>query len=811
MTTANDLTNAANSLLNFIRARNSSIQSLETRFVALGQPTAARQPDALANFNRLVSERDVESKLWNENTQYTSFIQLYNSAPESAKTDAVKALKKNVVEEANGLIELGRNQRNTTIPATRQAIQDALRGVAPNDTPIQPPQPPPPPEGGGPQGPSAPNPNLPGRRLKNPLGWFSSYTYQLTLYMVNPQGYNAFVDNGQTSVPNTGSAIIAQSGGTPTNRRPQNMPFDYYIDNLKVKQVIAGKDSGTPTGISDISFTITEPYGFSLITKLRDISAGLMSSSTGGFNTDGAKLNNPLKQFFIIGVRFYGYDAEGNIMRGDNEYNGMQLDPNWQGTSEGAAVFERYLSFQIREFKFKIDGKATIYNISGASSGPAAAAGVKRGALNKPLEIQVKTVREALQQLMDKLNADGQALVDDKKIKYRNNYKVFGINDGLDRAEYPLPQGLDVIFNSSMVTPENANKQNSSNGDAKNITEVNEKKGASATPNNTAITVKFNKDTPVLQLIGKIITQSTYLRDGLTEVYKSKVEPNDQRTTDNYNKPDTQKRVRWYTVSPQVSDGKYDPNTGDYAYEILYIIRPYETPVVTATYADKTTPYYGAHKRYDYWYTGQNSEIIAYEQQFNLLYFQIAANPAADTSGKGTQGGQSSAQPRGPNNADRQGVLDQGLEAQNNYITSLFDPGAYTDVKMTILGDPDYWMQDTESTTSLNEAYRRHYGTNGFSINPNGGQVFVEVDFKEAIDYDTNKGFMDINESIQFWKYPPNIARKVKGVSYLLKTVNHSFQNGKFTQVLEMTINTFGDAMPPPPPQPTGPTNPGGQ
>ena len=37
----------------------------------------------------------------------------------------------------------------------------------------------------------------PGRRLDNPLGALSSYTYQLSLYMISPDAYDAFVATGR--------------------------------------------------------------------------------------------------------------------------------------------------------------------------------------------------------------------------------------------------------------------------------------------------------------------------------------------------------------------------------------------------------------------------------------------------------------------------------------------------------------------------------------------------------------------------------------------------------------------------------------
>jgi hypothetical protein len=69
--------------------------------------------------------------------------------------------------------------------------------------------------------------------------------------------------------------------------------------------------------------------------------------------------------------------------------------------------------------------------------------------------------------------------------------------------------------------------------------------------------------------------------------------------------------------------------------------------------------------------------------------------------------------------------------------------------------------------------------------------VFIEIDFKEAVDYKNSDGLMDINSSIYFWNYPPAVANKIKGVSYMVLEIEHTFKGGKFEQTLNCTINTF--------------------
>lgn len=105
------------------------------------------------------------------------------------------------------------------------------------------------------------------------------------------------------------------------------------------------------------------------------------------------------------------------------------------------------------------------------------------------------------------------------------------------------------------------------------------------------------------------------------------------------------------------------------------------------------------------------------------------------------------------------------------------------------MGDPDYLSQETPQ--GINQIYNQFYGSDGFTINPNGGHVFIEIDFKEAIDYHNSDGLMSINESIYFWNYPAAVANKVKGVSYMVLDVEHSFKGGKFQQTLTCCINDF--------------------
>jgi len=52
---------------------------------------------------------------------------------------------------------------------------------------------------------------------------------------------------------------------------------------------------------------------------------------------------------------------------------------------------------------------------------------------------------------------------------------------------------------------------------------------------------------------------------------------------------------------------------------------------------------------------------------------------------------------------------------------------------------------------------------------------------------------LTINQSVLFWNYPKQIKDIVKGISYVVVQVQHSFSKGKFTQELTCRINPFNN------------------
>jgi hypothetical protein len=629
----------------------------------------------------------------------------------------------------------------------------------------------------------------PGTRLYNPLGNFSSYTYQISLYMITPDAHSKFVANGRKNINEytkaggtTGSGgayVILQSGGVNTklDNRPPNMKFDYYIDDLKITNVVAGKQTSTSSNLTKVSFNVIEPIGFSFVTQLRKAREALAKVSS---TPNIQKALDPSKHFYVLGVRFQGYDANGEIANASKYFS----DDTFNAGPDASGVYERFYDIRIQKISFKLGTGSTTYQIEAIPVSSDVGMNVARGTVDANMELVGSTVDEVL-------NGSGQGITSLFQTINTNIVKS-------KNREFPdiysvryLGTGSDVIKNARLKSAANPDKKKSAPNPVNNSAQVNENSSKTAVYDKQKVKIPITQGMPILQAIQKIVKQSSYLEDALEELNVSSETPNPATgSNDVVVKKDTP-ALRWYNVSTEIETYAFDTKINDFAYKITYIIQPYETPAAVSPNG-KSPKYYGPHKRYQYWYTGKNTEVINFELQLDNTYYNVVFNPKGDP---GNSGGSASIPQLGgkPTPQDRTGYLTPGSESQNTYVNSLFDPGAYSKAKLEILGDPDFLMR--ESPPGKNEAYKQFYQSDNFTINPNGGQVFIEVEFNEGIDYDTSKGTLDINSSIFFWNYPDSVKDKIKGLSYQVSTCESNFKSGKFTQSLGLIFNVMPEAV----------------
>lgn len=653
---------------------------------------------------------------------------------------------------------------------------------------------------------NSPGTSRPGKRPYNPLSKFSSHTYNITLYMVTPDGYNLFVNGGKKTLRQTdgsnynGVYIVAQSGGINNNidNRPPGMTMDYYIDNLKIKTNTTGKGTTDVSNNISYSFNIYEPNGFSFVNKLTQAAKVLLSNSKLK-GVSGSGKPNPVRQFFILGISFTGYNSDGSVAKANEIFESDTFT-----TSDGGAVFERFYDIAITELKFNLDGNMVNYSIKASQHNNNIAMGTKNGALLDRTVARGNTVKEALLGVggfIPFVNEQQKKLYDAGKIEIPIVYDLVFVNDAEKISEKIMTAKLiskteiETIYRNKLgQIPMTALRK---------ITEVTEAVAVKATVEGEEYKeLTFEPNVMISAVIKKIIQSSTYLADALIAVNRAQEEPptpnNDSIEESPYNPNPNQ--LHWYSLGSKIEVLGRDEKRNDYVHKITYIISPYKTPITTSIQAGSVSDYYGPHKRYDYWFTGLNTEVLKYSQAMNVAWYlaETGGNKDAKPAEQGAP-----VNPGQRTEGDKQGAIGTSLDTQNSYLNSLYSPGDWVKAKIEILGDPDYLMYD--SPGDLNEVYSAFYADKkSFTINPSGGQVFIEIDFKEAMDYNhdingnlandgnyDDTGLMTLNNSIMLWSYPPEIAKKVKGISYIVVTVDSTFSKGKFTQVLDLNINTF--------------------
>jgi hypothetical protein len=573
------------------------------------------------------------------------------------------------------------------------------------------------------------------------------------------------------------------------------MNLDYYIDDLRITNVVSTKQTATSSNITKITFNIVEPIGFSFTTKLKRAREALLKTSK---IPNIEKATNASKQFFVLGIRFQGYDVNGELVNASKYFS----DDTFNTSPDASGVYERFYDILFEKVTFKLTGGSTVYSVTAKNIASEVGLHVARGTVDANIEVVSDSVGGALNgsgqgvtSLFQTMNNNMKKSEDAKKREFPDQYAVRFV--GL---------GSDNIKDAQLKSEADMDKKRSSPGPANNANQVNDATGQSVAYDKQKIKISITQGMSVLQAIEKIIKQSTYMTNALETLFISEETPNATTGSPNIKEQKDPPRLRWYNVSPEIEVIGFDTKINDFAYKITYVIQPYDTPAAVSPYG-RSAKYYGPHKRYDYWYTGKNSEILSYEQQLDNAFFNITFNPNGDPA---ASGGNAKVAQLGnkPTTQDRTGRITPGAEAENTYMTSLFDPGSYAQARIQILGDPDYLMRETAA--GVNEVYKQFYQSDNFTINPNGGQVFIEIAFNEGIDYgatidgnnigpnDNGTGVMTINDSIFFWDYPDSVRsgpNALKGVSYQVRECESVFKGGKFTQTLQLQINEMPDAI----------------
>ena len=282
----------------------------------------------------------------------------------------------------------------------------------------------------------------------------------------------------------------------------------------------------------------------------------------------------------------------------------------------------------------------------------------------------------------------------------------------------------------------------------------------------------------IVQFIDTVLRNSNYITDQQKVIWNTKT-----NAWEANGKP--AQNFAWFNISCQAEQLQYDPKQNDFAYRLTYIIAPYQIPVLSE-YFDNTG-FRGVHKTYNYWFTGQNTQVLEFEQAYNAAWTQALTSDLSVRAGNESTASLVNSREQWKkrympaSGQPGQGGTGKTFEAGANAADYLYSTDTAT-INLKILGDPAWIPPPTNIQAG-------QFTTSAFfpdgSINTSSSAPYFEFAWNKPTDYNLDTGLMDPGQS----NFGADRSNGVAGiaqhaVSYTATTVKSIFRGGKFTQEL---------------------------
>jgi hypothetical protein len=217
----------------------------------------------------------------------------------------------------------------------------------------------------------------------NILDQYASYTYSLSWYLMDPETYKTLTKSDKKNL--NGYYLLVQSGGAPAAARSPFFPLDFYIDNFELTTIFGSTPAaGGSAQLTEMSFTVTEPNGITLLSNLLNAVRELYESKN--IAKPGTPINYAAAQYCMV-IRFYGYDINGNL---------VQPIARKTGGTDNRAAIEKFVPFTISGIEFKVANKLVEYMIKGLAVPDVTGYSTDRGSIPQNFQFQGSTVKDIL-------------------------------------------------------------------------------------------------------------------------------------------------------------------------------------------------------------------------------------------------------------------------------------------------------------------------------------------------------------------------------------------------------------------------------
>ena len=654
----------------------------------------------------------------------------------------------------------------------------------------------------------------------NVLSNYASYDYVISLSALTLQDFN-YPDTSYKAgkvLP-----LICKSGGAdPSNRVATAYgKFDFYIDQLTFESII-GLANAKGTNVSTIQFDVFEPYS---------IGTFFLSLQTAAYQ---AKFDNWRAAPFLLTIEFRGNTENGQIK--NVPFSARHIPIRF--TTIGMKASEKGCKYSVMAYATQGQALTTQYAnlktdaiIKGKTvqeilqTGSQSLQAVMNTYLEGFVKQQTVTVADKIVILFpneDKLASSAQASGGgggDKKDTATYNpqqvtsdsaaiFKKIGIN----QTNLQQSAGDVNILGQATLNYTPAKPGEAAPGDPEII--VDEKAGTWSRGKMTVDPkegiMKFPQDVDVPSIINQVLLSSEYPEKALGKLEKG--------------------FRKWWRIDTQVFyiDSKENlKQTGDYPRIIVYRVVPFDT------HSSKTTSPGAAGqgldeikkaivKRYDYIYTGKNSEIINFNIDFSVGFAntlaadklkksqgvtEAAKNSKQDTENKSDLAGQAPG-----NDPNKQAGSAQSMVKYDNLKTdydgeggakpgeseaqraarifhkAITNPNDMVVLELEIWGDP-FWIVNSGmgNYTSKPVPGIKDLCKDG-SVNWQTSEVHTWVYFRSPVDINPVTGMYDFKSG----NYTQDLTLSSKAAPtigftglYCVNRVTSSFRQGQFRQTLK--------------------------
>jgi hypothetical protein len=722
----------------------------------------------------------------------------------------------------------------------------------------------------------------------NVLDEYASYSYSASVYLMSEVQYAQLLNQKTKKID--GYQLLFQSGGAANNVggiRPRTLraaanadndfnnsdpvppdggrnPFfdnDFYIDSISIENLPPGNSTGSAHNISTMKFTLIEPNGITLLDRLYDAVANLAVPGADG------KINYTSPTYLMV-IRFYGYDANGNLEQ-------VRSKPDQEGTSDPAALVEKFFPFQITSINWSVGSKMVSYEweckptgqlvagyasrgtipadvqlvnttVGGLLGGPAKYSSTTTSATN-PGAATTATSTDARQRRSQGRLAASQASAaaatnragagnqTDANQSDAETRRLAGA--GSNPAPAPAPSKADAAptnkttitgglmgamneFQAKLVRDgvftvadeyaiefigpdaakiRDAKLQLPNTKVDKRMTAAGKNDPKSLDQAKTSVDMisrsfSITAGQQLLQAIDMTIRNSSYISDQALVIVNP--DGTTQPNPNSRNKP-----LKWFTIAMSavpIGD-KIDPKRNDYAYRITYTVAAREVKSMISKYFP-VSKFTGVHKSYPYWFTGQNSAVLEYQETLNNLYqLTVSGSDNEKSAAAKIRESQTSSMADlvrynyAPTSTEsNKGADGKSFEAAANAAEVLYSPGDLAECKVKIVGDPAWIMQGSTFRVLDEEMLGGLALTTGFlpdgSIAFDNQDVLFEINWQRPEDYNLDTGLADPYSQTQK-KY--NNRTALQSRVYRCKKVLSEFRHGAFTQTLEGAMFYF--------------------